>query len=106
MPTVENRLAKSETNLKVLRLKYRQLDGNYRRLFAAARKADKTMRDMAYQTKAWEELHHKAAVKLEHIRTLVEVLLDDDAPNTRLEKLIEARKELKAWTRRAKQGGK
>ncbi len=97
MPTIENRLLQADANLKMLRLKHRALNADYRRLLRAARTADKTMRNLAYQASAWETLNHQAQLKLEQVLRHVEVLLDEDSPNTRLGKLIEARKQLKAW---------
>ena len=96
MPTLENRLIASEAKLKALRVTYRRERDNFRKLTAAGKKAASTMRDMAYQTAAWEELAHKANLQLAATITLVEVLLDADAPNTRLEELVEARKALRA----------
>lgn len=96
MPTVENRLRQSEAKLESLRITHRRERDSFRKLTAAAKKAARTMRDMAYQTAAWEDLAHKANLKLEATLKLVEVLLDDDAPNTRLAELVEARKALRA----------
>ena len=96
MPTVENRLLQSEAKLKRLRVTHRRERDDFRKLTAAAKKAARTMRDMAYQTAAWEELANKANAQLAATIVLVEVLLDDDAPNTRLEELVAARKALRA----------
>lgn len=96
MPTVENRLLASEAKFKALRSTYRRQHGEFQKLAAACRKAHRTMQDLAYQTAAWEDLAHKANLQLAATITLVEVLLDADAPNTRLEELVEARKALRA----------